>query len=207
MSIETYNIQTDFNVANPSLTDLQAEIIADPAITPILTKIDALDNDVMCDFLTTLSAGEVTALDAVVAAHGGKPIKTDILETVMIATEEAKITSVNDWQSLGGVIVAPTTFDSDMTKLSGQITGQYRTKGAGAELNLLEDGPWNQQSAVELLNPAHSFSDSEDVWLPFAAKTNVTLRPGYWAYVINARKNTGDQLYLRYLTVSLVGVV
>jgi|GEM_PF-4494759 len=201
----TYSVLVDFtSTTTPSAGALTSEIMLlglGASLSGVSTKGDV----VTISFDGSVTGMDKTKLDQAVSDHTGIVSVKTVIETVMIVPTDRRIDTENDWQDLGGVIVAPASFPVALGNLRAQVTGQFKIKaGMDAELCLTESGDWNSLPDSELIDPPHVLTNSNDGWLPFTIVSNIDVRDGYWAYVVKARAGGCDGFYLRYLTLSIV---
>lgn len=176
---------------------LSDEIVADATIVTALVQISAEDDAVTIEFVSDLAAGEVTALDAVVAAHGDPA--NPVLDLV--------------WSRDGG---APDDIEGNDTDIAIDFTTlDVRQRVAGA---------WG--AAVSLLSSASDIGDLSDVdlttvtpnagdhlefdgtdWVPGTAGGGGTFlshsdTPGSYSALFFPRVNAGATA-LEFVTLSL----
>lgn len=163
----TYTISTETATGNVNLNRLTREIEDDVAITTILDYINADDDADQLDiyFVAPLGAGEITALDSLVAAHTGAPL-----------FKEFQIWESNPDQS--------TTLQTWQTAFSR--TSQALQKGAYiltwyAEIRVDPTGPLNSRAAVRFRIDANIKGNSVNDYnqfVPFTGWDRYTARDG-----------------------------
>jgi hypothetical protein len=147
-------------------------------------------------FPTDLSAGEQTALDALVAAHdGAPPTQVRFHASSTILQGEADITET-DWTMLGGVVTTPEFFCPTVACLKARIIGSYNTDGAGAEIRIVEDGT-TVLGAFEL-------PDSSQAWTQMQWFTSTAPSAGTHEYTIEAKLGTATAAKVRFVSMSLL---
>jgi len=134
MATYTYSLSTDFG-GQVCLSTLTDEILAESAITTDLTHIIvapfASPDDVDIEFDSTLSGGEVTALNGVVAAHDGSvcpepedPVDAHVADTT---SNPHMITALQ----VGAAEEVHTHLEADVTDLDKYTQGEVDTALTG----------------------------------------------------------------------------
>lgn len=145
MSTYEYD-DTDFLNDTFNEDKLTQEIAANETITTELDfitsteDVDTGDVTVTFHFPTTLSAGEVTALDSLVAAHDGSPPTQVIWHASSVLTDQESSVSdtTPDWTELGGTVTTPDFFTDNPQNCKGRVVGLVKSNGTGGKLRLKE---------------------------------------------------------------------
>ena len=98
---------------------------------------------------------------------------------------------------LGGVVAAPILLTDTLPKLVIRVTGLCKTTGAGASLQLKENGV-----PISLVFP---LPDTAGVWTPFAFNTNVAPSGGLNVYTVHGQLGLAVLAEIKY--VSLVALL
>lgn len=182
------------------------EVVDDPGITTALTCIteDGEAADVDFDFVSTLSAGEITALAALVAAHDGAGLTHFRCHQALVAVDtDTAITQTSAWQAAGMATLEPDLDIKDLTKIRVRVSGRIKTADALGELRVSELNR-TAGSSVVLDSPVYSCANTSSVWAFFDFDTNVTLRSGLSEFTVEGRKNAGANFNIKFVTLSFL---
>lgn len=209
MSTHNYP-HTDFLNDTFSEDSLKLEVAADESITSTLdtiTSSEAVDENgdptgnitVTFDFQTDLSAGEITALDALVAAHtGADPVQVVFHASSVLADHEVSATDTDPgWTELGGAVTTPSFFAGVLAACKGRVVGQVKSNGTGAKLRICEDG-------VE--SGSFDVPDTEGAWQQMQWFSTDAPSEGLHTYTIEGQLPTSGatELKVKYVAVSLL---
>jgi hypothetical protein len=195
---------TDF--ANDTFNEdqLKLEIAANETITAELDHIHSHEDvetgviTVEFYFSTELSGAEVTALDALVAAHQGNPPTTvRFLASSKLLNLEVAVTEPGPegWQALGGAVTTPSFFTPNVAACLGRIVGEYKAIGSGAKLRITEDGVDSGQ---------HELADTQGAWTKMQWFSGQAPAPGTHSYVLEGQLNGATSAAVRFIAVSLL---
>jgi hypothetical protein len=151
--MSTYNYaHTDFLNDIFNEDSLKLAVASESEITAELdgiTSKESVDEDgeptgniiVTFHFPVDLSAGEQTALDALVAAHtGAAPTVVKWHASSVLTDHEKAIEAVPDaWTELGGAVTTPDFFTPNVSACKGRVVGMCKTNGEGTKVRLKED--------------------------------------------------------------------
>ena len=184
---------------------LKLEVGSSPSITTTLDYVRSREDvethvfTAYLGFASELSTEEQSALDAVVAAHSGAPIPTYIFHASSTLCEgEHEITDA-EWIILGGVVTTPSFFMADLSKSLARVVGSFKTVGESVELRVCEDG-------VPMGTP-HDLDASADVWATMQWYISGTPSEGTHEYTLEGRLVTATSAAVRFVSMSLLGVV
>jgi hypothetical protein len=167
------------------------------------TGCTCFEDTVQIGFTRDLTAPEVTALDTVVAAHAGVEMTMVFHATSKVLDSAVQVTSTDTWQEMGGVITNPGFFVSDLTRAFGQLTGQAKVVGTGAEVRLVED-------VGGVLYPliTGTLTDTAGAWA-VASWTSVGIPQagGERPILLQARLNGATSAWLRYMSATLMELI
>lgn len=131
----TYTISTETNNGSVNLVLLRDEIEADAGITTSIEYLSASGDTLEIYFAAALGGSEITALDAVVAAHDG--VNT--------------ITSFQFWEENTAETTTAETFQEKMARTAAAMSaGIYRLSWA-FEMKVTPEGPLNSQGVGRFL--------------------------------------------------------
>jgi hypothetical protein len=206
MTVEYDYADTDFlnDVCNEDR--FTAEIAADETITTDLDYIrssedlDTGDITVYVGFASSLSGGEETALDALVAAHTGAPPTQVIWHASSVLAEcphGAEATDPN-WDELGGTVTTPDFFTDTPQNCKGRVVGMVKTNGTGAKLRLREDD--------DTPSGGYDVPDTSGEWQAMQWFTPDNATAGTHSYILEGQLPTSGatQLEVKYVAVSLL---
>jgi hypothetical protein len=115
----TYSVSTDFS-SGVNISRLNVEILKSSIVTTleyINVGVSGSDN---CDivFESSLSGGDATTLNGIVASHGGTAISQEILEK---STSQSATTSTS-WQQKVGIVDEPLTAGSYLIRYFSEVS-------------------------------------------------------------------------------------
>jgi hypothetical protein len=182
---------------------LQLEIAANETITTELDHIGSHENEetgvitVEFHFPTDLSGSEVTALDALVAAHqGNSPTVVNFLASSSLVGQIVEVTASDPtWEEIGGAVTTPSFFTPNVAACKGRIVGEYRTQGTGAKLRVCEDGVDSGQFEVP---------DSEGAWAKMQWFSTEAPTVGTHTYSLEGQRNGATSFEVKFTAISLL---
>jgi len=211
MAEVTYNftISTAFPNQKVNPGKLQSEIAADPVIVTQCTGIaaDLAGDTCTVYFQAQLSPAEETRLGVIVAAHQGvgDPLVTTLASSKVLEGELSVTAQNPAWETLGGVVTAPTVFSANLNQLCGRVTAMVKVaqgpNGEKPRLRVTEDP---EDTMKELLAPTE-LADTNGLWskLLLYCETN-NPRSGLRHYCVEAQLNQAASFQIKHVTVSLV---
>ena len=96
------SVAADFGGVEPNIGKLQTEINADPGISAVCLYINTYGDTVEIVFDTSLTSGDETALDAVIAAHDPTPV-VQYAQNMPISLNQSS-TRNNTYTKIGQVV-------------------------------------------------------------------------------------------------------
>jgi len=139
------------------------------------------------------------AMAAIVSSHQGITYPTPILKgSSKLVQEIQPVKTETDWFELAGVLAKPSMLVKDLANMVGEVNGQYRSMGEGAELQVCETR--EDTSHVELSTV--TLAPTNEVWTPFSIQMT-TDQEGLNLYELKARKNQAKTLSLRFVSLYL----
>lgn len=205
MSTYEYD-DTDFLNDTFNEDKLTQEIAANETITTELDfitsteDVDTGDVTVTFHFPTTLSAGEVTALDSLVAAHDGSPPTQVIWHASSVLTDQESSVSdtTPDWTELGGTVTTPDFFTDNPQNCKGRVVGLVKSNGTGGKLRLKE-GDATPSGGYDV-------PDTSGAWQEMQWFTPDNATAGTHSYILEGQLPTSGatQLEVKYVAVSLL---
>lgn len=205
MSTYEYD-DTDFLNDTFNEDKLTQEIAANETITTELDfitsteDVDTGDVTVTFHFPTTLSAGEVTALDSLVAAHDGSPPTQVIWHASSVLTDQESSVSdtTPDWTELGGTVTTPDFFTDNPQNCKGRVVGLVKSNGTGGKLRLKE-GDATPTGGYDV-------PDTSGAWQEMQWFTPDNATAGTHSYILEGQLPTSGatQLEVKYVAVSLL---
>lgn len=175
--------------------------VALPALT--LTSVLGGTTSFTFQYVETLSAGEKTTLDGVVAAHTGEPIPQppELKASFMVAPAEfdAGGGSSTAWKDVGYAHVDAGALTGDVTKTEIKVMGGTKANGATAEMRLLYG------ATPTTIIPITTLVDSGSSWDNFDEVNTVDPPTGPTDYILQIRRNSSTNVAVRgaCLSVSL----
>ena len=170
---------------------LQAEIEVDSGIAPACTHVteDSAGSDgFTADFDAGLSAGEETALDAVVTAHVKNAANYISHGALSVCAGVCQLPAGATFEDLGGVLVKVDFAIADLTKALGQANMVVEATGTGAELRIVERLGTDLSDEV-VIAAAQAIADSSGARSVAVLNTDTLLRGGRNEYVLQGRLN------------------
>ena len=179
-------------------------------VTTILTS-----DQVVISTTATLDAGQVTTLDAVVAAHDGAAVPVPINHaSVLIEPKEISITNASfpaspDGNPAGqlGMVTSKPEFFGDIANFIGQVLGTVNViEGASGEQPQIRILERNTATGVEnvVLGPVSLAATSGFALLNVVSPVPGALGTSYNEYIVQACLNGANQLFVRGITCSIV---
>jgi hypothetical protein len=195
----------EFYVYRYSAADLAATVQGSTGLTPLL--VSAL-NVIEVSFLfpAALDPNDKTGLDQFMADAGYAFYR----QAPQLAAFRASSKIVNDavvvptgaaWVTLGGVATNPGFFANNLTKIVGQITGNYKATGGTAELRVVET---ETATGIETVLGTFLLASSAGAWGMIEGLTNVAPKANLNTYRLEARGNTVTDLEVRFVTLVLL---
>lgn len=162
-----YSIAVDTLNGAADLTTLLIEIQADAGITTALDSnhIEATGDVLSVFFVTALSAGELTALDAVVAAHTGVAASVDF----------------QFWESNPSQSTSLETPQPGLSRTAPAMTGGIYEVKYNCELRIVPTGPVNSKARAQFSTDANikgSHAVVETEWSTFSGWDRQVLSTG-----------------------------
>jgi hypothetical protein len=162
-----------------------------------------MGGNVHVGFTRDLTAPEQAALDAVVAAHSGVETSIVFHSTALVLGPAAQVTSTDTWQEMGGVITNPGFFIADLTRAFGQLTGQAKVVGTGAEVRLVEEVDGVQHVLI-----TGTLVDTSNAWAVASwTSVGVPQSGGERPILLQARLNGATSAWLRYMSATLMEMI
>lgn len=176
--------------------------IKSTALSTKITRIDTRGTTCSIVFSSDLTAGEITTLDGIVAAHTGQPITFVVFRAGSTLVTDAKSIEGVGWVDVGGVVSRISFLTHHMANAFARVVGQVKCNGDDAEIRVVD------AEGTALLGPL-TLPNTEGEW----AILSLTTAPGLpfdaaeTLYVAQAQKNTATEVAFRYLSFSLLEVV
>jgi hypothetical protein len=210
MTVSYEKLNTDFPNDVFNEDSLKQEIAAKAEITTELVGITSHE-DVETEITTVyfifesgLSAGELTALDEVVAAHQGNPPTVVVFHASSKLTDQERETVDTDpgWTELGGAVTSPGFFvgydPARLAACKGRVVGEFKTNGTGAKLRLHENGTEPSSD--------HELPDSGGEWAKMQWFSPDAPTEGTHLYKLEGQLpvSGATELWVKYVAVSLL---
>lgn len=203
-----YSISGDFpaqKVNSDALTaTIKASEIADELSYINIGHADIPEDDGSdnCDIYTVdeLDPTQKSVLDGIVAAHpGNPPITFDYKAPSNILIGSKPVTEDASWEDISGTIGHLTAFVSDQTKAWGRVTGQIKTSGITAQLQLIRES-----DGLSCMVAPKDLPDTGGEWsiISFWANTNQPADPD--RFVLQGRLNGATSLQTRDFAISIL---
>jgi|CXWL01.1.fsa_nt_gi hypothetical protein len=103
------------------------------------------------------------------------------------------------WASVGGAVTNVAFFANVPAKVFGQIVGEFKTDGAGAEVRVVE----TNSAGVEVIIGQWAIPDTAGAWVMQRFTTTVAPRPADMTYRVEI-KNGGAVASMRYTSLVLL---
>ena len=199
MADYTYDL-TDF--ANDAVCEdkLTAEIAGSSIATSLVElATDEEAGECVLTFEESLSSGDETTLNGIVAAHDGVHVCYRFHAASTLVQGEVAVTETSEWQTLGGVVTTPSFFCRDVSKLLARIIGSIKSDGNGLEIRVMENG--------STVLASQSFDSTSDVWTQVKFYSSTSPGSGTSEYTLQARLNSATSGSVRFFSMSLLEAV
>ena len=212
-TIYTKNYPADYPdlvTAAPNAKTLESSILYDPAITIALESINIGIVPGVSDFAFAdpLPAPDEAAFDAIIAAHTGEALYTDLKSAFSVTRDTVAIVEDVNWQLLAKVTTTPTFFvDAQyLDKLIGRLVGSYSATAGGLgelpQLKIVETVAG--QGDEDKLPPTDM---AEQAMSTFGISTTTPPRNGYHnIYCVYARLNGAAAMSIEWTTLSMIDI-
>lgn len=200
MSVHVYSAADDTASGTVHAAGLLQEIVDDGGL-PSTPDLIVVSDAITITFVETLTAPEITALDAVVAAHTGvaaPKAAIDLFGSWLVVPGEVAA-SGGSWNEVGGVVVDAEHLSSGVANVKLRICGEVKTNSAAGRLRLIGG------ASTEMIDPNAVIPDTTSAWVAFVVDTDVTLLTGLATYGLGVKRN-GATLSVRRMSILLVDI-
>lgn len=198
---------TSNDLVNPISLASQIEVAGLTGLSVSLRGVTATSPGVYTDGYidiaseTALSSPEQATLAATVAAHAGVATFTPLCFRTMVQIIADEVALGSGWTDLGGVVLTPEFFVPTLANAVGQIQGDCKVQGTGAQLRLVEGSGGGER----VITPNFALTNNSDVWTTFGAfSTNDEPSPGQQLYRLQGRLNGATSALVRFVTLMLL---
>lgn len=208
MAEKVYNyLVTDTLFDTVAIGGLAAEITMHPFITEALVSVVPTSNPpgmavTMAAELTELEKGR---LDGIVAGHAGVDLKFKRLASRAVVGLEVGLNN-GPFAPLDGFVIDPRELTGTVSRLKIRLSGEWKSNGAGAQLQVIETADASNQDKFAAPIP---ITDTSGAWEFFTVDSDVALRvPGATPnrYRLDGKRSGGTAASLRYCELALIWV-
>jgi len=201
MSVKyTRYLTSDFVTNNAVAVGKFKTEIEESSIVAAVESIIRVGDVVDTWFASTLSGGDETTFDGLVAAHDGVASTSIQFHAASKLVEgDLAITEDASWQCLGGAVTTPDFFSSNIAAMIGRITGRYKTDGSTVELRMVEDGTTALGTTT--------LPDTASAWATMQWMASTAPSAGTHEYTLEGRLNGSTSASVKFCSVSLLEVV